>query len=100
MGKRICRYFERRQEFNDADPVRRIGKADIFEKRHPVRSKGRMRRCREVRIRRSVALNILAHAEFAAAIELVVEVLLLDYLNATFLKTAFAPVMVPPNDTF
>ena len=40
----------------------------------------------------------VVHAEFAAAVELIVEILLSNYLAATLLKTALAPILVPPND--
>ena len=36
------------------------------------------------------------HTEFAAAVELIVEILLSDYLAATLLKTALAPILIPP----
>lgn len=40
----------------------------------------------------------LTDAELAAAVLLVVEIVLLDELEAAFLKAAFAPVPVPPDD--
>ena len=45
-------------------------------------------------------LEILTHTEFTAAIKLVVEVILLYDLKATFLKTVFTPVLVPPDWRF
>lgn len=47
---------------------------------------------------RSGALIIAAHAELTAAILLVIETVFPDDLKATFLKTAFAPVLIPPDD--
>ena len=38
----------------------------------------------------------VVHAEFTAAVELIVEILLSDYLAATLLKTALAPILIPP----
>ena len=45
------------------------------------------------------ALTFFSHAEFAAAVLLVVEIVLADYFKATLLKAALAPVVVPPDDT-
>lgn len=36
------------------------------------------------------------HAEFAAAVLLIIEIILADNFKTTLLKSAFAPVLIPP----
>ena len=49
-------------------------------------------------MRNAGTLILLPHTEFTSAIQLIIEVIFLDDLQATFLQTVLAPVMVPPDD--
>ena len=50
-------------------------------------------------MRNAGTLILLPHTEFTSAIQLIIEIIFLDDLQATFLQTVLAPVMVPPDDT-
>ena len=47
---------------------------------------------------RSSLIGLFSYAEFAAAVELVVEIVLFKNLVTTLLQAAFSPVLVPPDD--
>ena len=49
-------------------------------------------------MRNAGTLILLPHTEFTSAIQLIIEIIFLDDLQATFLQTVLAPVMVPPDD--
>lgn len=49
-------------------------------------------------MRNAGTLILLPHTEFTSAIQLIIEIIFLDDMQATFLQTVLAPVMVPPDD--
>ena len=49
-------------------------------------------------MRNASTLILLPHTEFTSAIQLIIEVIFLDDLQATFLQAIFSPVTIPPYD--